>query len=491
MSINVVNPFSSGTLNSKLFRIPVLLTLKSGRVIACADIRYGNGTDDPANIDIGVRYSDDNGKSWSEPKFINEFCDMEYEDHNVAIPSSASFIDSAMVEAKDGVLYHASDMCPAFMGLWSAGTYGKDNGFIDGKIALCDKTTSSKAESTKLNKTNYPYFIDDFDELGFAQVKRFSDNEGYNDYYVDRDYNVYKKADEEYTPVLIKQLKKDGSLSEKDITANVFYANSPIKVYPTYFLWIKKSYDNGESWVEGRIINTEISSRGFTGFAPGRGFSVDVNGKNRVMFPVYDNNDGREYASVIYTDDGGKTWHRSKKANEVSLAGKSSESQIVLLNNNVLRMYSRNIAGYISYCDSTDFGESWGKYKIDHALSYCSNCQFSVINYSKEIDGKKVIIISYPSEKIRKLGAIRVGIVNEDNSVEWRYRKNVTTSLNPFSFVYSCLTELSDGSILDLYESDKAELSIIKYTLDDLMVNERGISGLSKLKSRIFNKTKK
>jgi sialidase-1 len=154
-------------------------------------------------------------------------------------------------------------------------------------------------------------------------------------------------------------------------------------------------------------------------------------------------------------------------------------------------MYSRNTVGYISYCDSTDGGESWSEYKQDKALAYCSNCQFSVINYSKEIDGKKVIIISYPSTKIRKLGVIRVGIVNNDNTVEWRYRKNVTDSLNPFSFVYSCITELSDGSIVDLYESDKAELSCVRYTLDDLKVNDKGISGISKIKSLIYNKTRK
>lgn len=490
MSLNITNPYESGTFGSKLFRIPAILTLKNGRILACADVRYGNGTDDPANIDVGARYSDDNGATWSEPKFVNEFCDMEYEDHTKAVATSASFIDSAIVQGADGTVYHASDMCPSFMGLWSAGTYGKENGFIDGRLALCDKTTYEKAESIKLDKDKYPYFVDDFGADGFAPVKRFDNNEIYDDYYVNRAYDVYKKSGEEYTPVLIKQLKKDGAISEKDITANIFYALSPIKVYPTYYLWVKKSFDNGESWSDGKILNLQVNSKGFTGFAPGRGISVDYNGKNRIIFAVYDNNDGKEYTSVIYTDDG-ENWHRSKKANEVGEAGKSSETQFVLLNNGVLRMYSRNIAGYISYCDSTDGGETWGAYKLDTGLAYCGNCQFSLINYSKEINGKKVILISYPSEKIRKLGVIKVGIVNSDNTVEWRYRKNVTSSLSPYTFIYSCLTELLDGSIVDLYESYKAELSCVRYTLDDLKVNETGIGGLEKFKSFIHNKLKR
>ena len=204
MSLKITNPYASGTFNSKLFRIPAILTLKNGRVLACADIRYGNGTDDPANVDVGIRYSDDNGATWSEPQFVNAFDDMEFSDHNKAIPTSAAFVDSAIVQGEDGTVYHMCDACPAYMGLWSAGTYGKENGFIDGKLAVCDKSSSEKAESTKLNKEKYPYFVDDFGADGFAPVKKFSDNEIYDNYYVGRDYKVYKKSGEEYTIVIEK-----------------------------------------------------------------------------------------------------------------------------------------------------------------------------------------------------------------------------------------------------------------------------------------------
>lgn len=490
--MGITNPYAAGTANSKLFRIPAIYTLKSGRIIACADVRYGNGTDDPANIEAALRYSDDNGKSWSQVLLVNHFDDMEDEDHNKAIPSSASFIDSAICEGEANEVYHVCDACPAYMGLWSAGTYGKDSGYIDGKLSLCDYTTSSKAESTTLNKSNYPYYVGEFDEKGFAPVLKHSDGELYNGYYVDKDYCVYIKNGEELTPVLIKQMKKDGTLSNKDIHANVFYALSPIKLYPTYYLWIKKSCDGGETWSKGEIINTQVNSRGFTGFAPGRGITVEKDGKKRVIFAIYDNNDRTEYASVIYTDDGGLSWHRSKKANMVGATGKSSETQLVLMNGNVLRMYSRNVARAIGYCDSTDYGESWGKYTAESSLEYCSNCMFSVINYSEKIEGKNALVISYPSLKIRKGGVIKIGLYGDDNKVEWKYRKNVTDSLLPFSFVYSCITEDTEGNIIDLYESDKAEISIKKYTLKDLCIKDKeNLSFASKLKSAYCNIFKK
>lgn len=488
---NYTNPYSAGTGNSKLFRIPSILTLKNGRVIAGGDIRYGNGTDDPANIETVIRYSDDNCKTWSDIVWVNHFNDMEDADHNQAIPTSASFCDAAICQDKDGVVYHVCDACPAYMGLWSAGTYGKGNGYIDGKLALCDKTSHEKAESTTLDKKHYPYYVDAFNEDGFAPVLRFSDNSSYKNYFVDKFYNIYEKKGEEYSPVLIKQMNKDGSLNDKDIIANVFYAYAPVKIYPTYYLWVRKSFDNGESWADGKILNLEIGSKGFTGFSPGVGICIEKDGKQRVVFSVYDNNDGREYTSVIYTDDG-ESWKRSTKANQVGLAGKSSESQFVLLNNGVLRMYSRNIAGYISYTDSTDCGETWSSYTIDKALGYCSNCMFSVINYSKKIDGKDAIILACPSTKTRKLGVIKIGLYDESNKVEWKYNKKVTDSLNPFSYVYSCITELSDGNVVDLYESDKAEFSLKGYSIDELKVNESNkLSLVDSIKSRIYNKTRK
>lgn len=491
MAYNITNPYAPGTGNSKLFRIPSILTLQNGRVLAGGDIRYGNGTDDPANIETVIRYSYDNCKTWSDVVWVNHFNDMEDSDHSSAIPTSASFCDSAMCQDKNGVVYHVSDACPAYMGLWSAGTYGKESGFIDGKLALCDKTSHKKAESTTLDKSHYPYYVGDFSDKGFAPVLKFSDNSDYNGYYVDKSYNIYKKAGDDFSPVLIKQMNKDGTLNDNDVIANIFYAYAPIKIYPTYYLWARKSSDNGETWSDPKILNTQVNSRGFTGFSPGVGICIEKDGKQRVIFSVYDNNDGKEYTSVIYTDDG-ENWHRSEKANQVGSAGKSSESQLVLMNNGVLRMYSRNTAGYISYTDSTDGGETWSKYTIDNGLSYCSNCMFSVIKYSGKIDEKNALIISCPSQKTRKLGVIRIGLYDENNIVEWKYQKKVTDSLNPFSFVYSCITELPDGSIADLYESDKAEFTLKVYSIDELKVNESGkLSFIDAIKSKIYNKTRR
>ena len=70
--------FQSGDSNSaNYFRIPTLYTLSSGRVLSSIDARYGGTHDSKSKINIATSYSDDNGKTWSEPTFAMKFNDYE------------------------------------------------------------------------------------------------------------------------------------------------------------------------------------------------------------------------------------------------------------------------------------------------------------------------------------------------------------------------------------------------------------------------------
>ncbi len=56
------------------YRIPAITTTNSGRVIAVTDYRYNHDNDlGNHKIDLLVKYSDDNGKNWSDSKNITEF----------------------------------------------------------------------------------------------------------------------------------------------------------------------------------------------------------------------------------------------------------------------------------------------------------------------------------------------------------------------------------------------------------------------------------
>lgn len=480
----ISQPFPKGTADSDYFRIPSLTTINNGRVFASADVRYGEGTDSPANIDTGVRFSDDNGESWSEINLVNHFTDFEDVSADEVKTSSASFIDSTAVADGNGKIYLLCDACPAFMGAPYAKPF--DNGYINGKIALCDKTTEASLESEKLDETHYPYYIADF-ENGFAPVKKFSDNTVYNGFYVDNEYNLYKMNNDSLEKVMINQLDKLGNKTEKLTQANVFYACSPVKIYPAFYLWLRTSDDGGKSWSKPYILNPQIASRGFTAACPGKGLVCQYNGSERVLFPIYDNNDGAERTSVIFSDDGGATWQRSNKIKGGIFGIKSSEGQLVMMNNGTLRMYSRNGAGYIGYSDSLDGGATWGKYHLDSELKYCSNCMVSFINYSGTIDGQKAIIASYPSAKKRKKGVVRIGLYDENNKVNWKYHYSATSDETDFTFVYSCLAELQDGNIALFYENDKAALTYTTYSPEELSVNDKKDTVFSKIAKFFVN----
>ncbi len=62
-----------GDFNSKFYRIPGLARTKKGSLLAVFDIRYNHAGDLPANIDVGVSRSTDEGHTWSPVKIaIND-----------------------------------------------------------------------------------------------------------------------------------------------------------------------------------------------------------------------------------------------------------------------------------------------------------------------------------------------------------------------------------------------------------------------------------
>jgi sialidase-1 len=61
--------FKSGSEGYSTFRIPAIVTTKSGKILAFAEGRV-NGSSDTGNIDLVMRSSEDGGKSWSTLKIV-------------------------------------------------------------------------------------------------------------------------------------------------------------------------------------------------------------------------------------------------------------------------------------------------------------------------------------------------------------------------------------------------------------------------------------
>lgn len=438
-------PFAPGTLSSDTYRIPAIYTLNDGSVIAAADMRYGHGSDSPQNIDTLTAISPDGYSGW-DYTIANRFDD--YAD-GVTDKASASFIDSAIAQSKaTGRIFLITDMFPSGGGYPTTKT-GTGYLTVDGKRYLGLTQGSNSAQFN-----NFPYYIGDFTD-GFAPVLTRSDNTA-TTYTVDEQYRLYQNGE-------ALMMAQNGS--EEQVQQNVFYQGADLSVYLTTYLVMKYSDDNGKTWSAPEILSRQVKNdnEGFLGIGPGRGFVTEYQGKERIIFCVYDNVGG-ENVSTIYSDDNGVTWTRGSETSVRSALGKTSEAQIVSLPDGSLRMFARNAHDFVAYADSTDGGHSWSKFQADFDLSANGNCMVSFINYSKKIDGKDVIIGSFCSNPYQRAnGVIKVGLVGQNNDIDW-----ITTyHVNQGFFAYSCLTELSDGNIGYLYEDEPAKVSYMVLTIGE------------------------
>lgn len=453
-------PFDNKEFDSERNRIPALYTLNNGSVIAGADIRYAHGSDSPNNIDIAVAISKDGYTDW-EYSMVNHFDD--YAD-TVTSTDSASFIDSVIVQSKTGRLFLLADVQPSECGYLQCKT-GTGYAEINGKKHLL-LTTGNNGD--KLD--TFGYYIGDFDG-DFAPVLTRADSK-ITEYSIDKEFRLYKNSEAIYTA--------QKGADRVNVQQNIFYSSAELKCYRTTYLWLRYSDDNGKTWSHPSILSEQVKKdkESFLGVGPGRGMAIEHNGKERILFCVYDNNGLFkdpifENASVIYSDDNGITWHRSNKIKIKPGLQKTSEAQLVRIDGGdykALRIYARNLSNYIAYADSIDGGHSWTTFRADRALEGTKNCMVSLMETTRKIDGRQMILCSAGgSLKARADGVLRVGLTQNNGDVKWISKYHLTQGF----YGYSCLTELSDGNFAVFYEDEAAHL---KYTIfnvaDDGKINE-------------------
>ncbi len=399
-------PFAAGTGGSQCFRIPSLLTLKDGTLLAAADARW-NHTGDGFCLDTIVSRSEDGGETW-QYTFANYLGDNGNEYH----PLSTAFIDPAMTE-KDGVVYLLVDLHPGgrYVLTVDAGT-GYEQGF------LILKRTGEETYAYRLKP------------IGKGKWGIFAeDNTQVTNVWVDAYFNWYETAN--------------------DPISNLFFADSEWQAQPVCHLYLTKSFDGGKTWSEPFMLNPQVKKEDeiFYGVGPGRGLTLS---SGRMIFPCYTfNGVENQRASFIYSDDDGMTW---KRAAHVTDAFYSGENQLVELTNGSLRCFFRNNKRQICYADAVWRDETyhWGEV-VKTGLVCCPDCQLSALAYSKPIEGKQAIFVSCPADKNeRQHGMIYLGLAEKDGTTYWREFQEITKASECFS--YSCLTEEKDGNLAMLYE---------------------------------------
>ena len=438
-------PFAPGTGGSQNFRIPCLVTLDDGTIVAACDARW-NHASDACGLDTIVSRSTDGGKTWNYT-FANYLGD----NGNVFSYNSTAFIDPAI--ATDGEkIWMIADIYPAGVAINTVpSTHNARPGHTgfdaNHNLVLAKATDSVNGLSATNDRIAQPF------DYTLVKIEGAADTDASY-------YNIIDKAGnvvEGYEIDAFFNIKGNG------VDTNLFVGDSPYFPWPTDFLYMTSSKDGGATWSIPTLIDVKRADEQTLLVGPGRGIVTTLpDGTERIIFTAYDFTYSDDKSCAIYSDDGGKTWTRG-----ADVAAWSSES-VVTEADGKLYLFTRHGRAYYV---SDNYGESWGPQRST-GLSYNDNCQLTAITYSEKIDGKTAILFAAPSStSSRSNGKIFVGLVQEDGSLEWEYE----FAVNSGNYAYSCMDELENGDIALLYESAGSAITYTTFTMKEILGLEKNI----------------
>ena len=454
----VGQPFLAGTGGSNNFRIPGIVTLNDGTLIAACDARW-NHSGDGAGLDTIVSVSTDNGANWTYT-FANYLGDNGNTYNNL----STCIIDPGI--GTDGTTaYLIADLWPAGIALNTSkyGPIAGENGFDDNNNLLlrllAEDTVAIGADGYNTmagTVSRYTHYLDLETLELYAYGADGAEDTKIEGYTVDAYFNI---------------VSDDGTLS-----TNLFFADSPFQPYPTDYLYMTTSTD-GLEWSAPKLLNLKEEAEQTLLVGPGNGTYDAEN--DHMVFTAYEHTSGYERTSLIWQDTEGN-WHRTADA---TIDTWSSEASAVILDDGTIRVFYRDGYSILRYTDyhwsaaDNNYVRDPDATEVTTVAAKTVRCQLTAIKYSETIEGKEAIVVATPTASSRADGHVYVFVVEEDNTMTLAYDYDVIPNSSEY-YAYSCITELENGDLGLLYEGDNpdtsgaSEIIFTTIDMDDVVVRD-------------------
>ena len=434
--------FDTGYHGAESYRIPSLLTLDSGVVLAGADQRVSIPNDAPNDINLVMRRSLDGGQTWEEMRTL------------LSLPGTgalgASLIDSVLVQDRStGRVICLVDQFPGGIGQPNAAV---GTGFDEqGRRVLHNRAGELFAVEPDGSVVT---------EIGEAT-----------------DYRIVLSGDDA-AGTRAGDVLRGGRAAGSIYLAHEQAPEDCLFQHRGSHLLMLTSDDDGATWSEPIDITAQVKADWMCFLGTGPGNAIQLTGAEhagRILVPVYYSHEagGTGYLScaAIYSDDGGASWTLGASPNdgrEVLGAVVSSrdladeraslyESVLVEGADGAVHVWARNQhpAGRVAHAVSRDGGATWGEVDYHDQLTEIFS-QPNAIAVTGAHDaagvadpGSRSIVFANASQMLpfRGCGVMRL---SHDDGATWPHNRVI----NPRHYVYQCMAQLPGGDIALLWERE-------------------------------------
>ena len=434
--------FDTGYHGALSYRIPSLLTLDSGVILAGADQRVSIPNDAPNDINLVMRRSLDGGATWEEMRTL------------LSLPGTgalgASLIDSVLVQDRStGRVICLVDQFP--------GGIGQPN-------AVVGTGFDTQGRRVLHNRAGELFAVE-------------PDGAVLTDAGEPTDYRVLL-SDDAATGARAGDVLLDGEAAGSIYLAYEQAPEDCLFQHRSSHLLMITSDDDGATWSEPIDITVQVKADWMCFLGTGPGNAIQLTGAEyagRILVPVYYSHEagGTGYLScaAIYSDDGGATWTLGASPNDgrevlgsvVSsrdLADERAslyESVLVEGADGAVHVWARNQhpSGRVAHAVSRDGGVTWGEVDHDAQLTEIFS-QPNAIAVTGANDtagavepGSRSIVFANASQMLpfRGCGVMRL---SHDDGATWPHNRVV----NPRHYVYQCMAQLPSGDIALLWERE-------------------------------------